>query len=105
MVSLGAETKPTSILEAMLLTQIFTVHISVTQLAYQMNSAKSVEVKSAMSKALNDSARTFSKLLERLDKHRSKVSQTVRVEHITIQEGGQAIVGNVNSKGRGANEN
>ena len=39
--------------------------------------------------------------VEALDKHRRKGQQTVVVEHVHVNDGGQAIVGNV-SAGRGA---
>ena len=38
--------------------------------------------------------------VEALKRYRSRGDQTVRVEHVTVNEGGQAIVGNVNHGGR-----
>ena len=46
----------------------------------------------------NKLARTFALHMEALDKHRGKGQQTVRVEHVTVNAGGQAIVGNVESR-------
>nr|WP_159713293.1 hypothetical protein [Geminicoccus flavidas] len=43
----------------------------------------------------NKLARTYATLVETLNRHRGKGQQTVRVEHVTVQAGGQAIVGNV----------
>ena len=40
-------------------------------------------------------------LLDALSKHRGKGQQVVRVEHVTVQAGGQAIVGNVTQGGGG----
>jgi hypothetical protein len=40
--------------------------------------------------------RTFAILTESLRAHRSGGKQTVTVEHVTVQAGGQAIVGTVN---------
>ena len=45
--------------------------------------------------------RTYSVLVETLNRHRGKGQQTVRVEHVTVQAGGQAIVGNVQTGGGG----
>jgi len=42
--------------------------------------------------------------LDTLKRYRSKGQQVVRVEHVTVNEGGQAIVGNVETGGRGSNE-
>jgi hypothetical protein len=39
--------------------------------------------------------RSFAALSEALDRHRGKGRQVVRVEHVTVQAGGQAIVGAV----------
>ena len=54
--------------------------------------------------ALNQASklsRTFSALLEALNRHRGKGQQKVTVEHVHVHSGGQAIVGNVNSPGGG----
>jgi hypothetical protein len=45
--------------------------------------------------------RSFAAQLEALDRHRGKGQQTVRVEHVTVQAGGQAIVGAVSHPGGG----
>ena len=39
--------------------------------------------------------------MEALKRYRNAGEQTVRVEHVTVNEGGQAIVGNVTHRGRG----
>ena len=50
----------------------------------------------------NRLSRTFAALVEALNRHRGKAGQqTVRVEHVTVNEGGQAIVGTVEQPGRG----
>lgn len=38
-------------------------------------------------------ARSFAEMAEAIDRRRGKGQQTVRVEHVTVQAGGQAIVG------------
>ena len=42
--------------------------------------------------------------VEALKRYRTGGEQTVRVEHVTVNEGGQAIVGNVTHGGRGSPE-
>jgi hypothetical protein len=37
----------------------------------------------------------FAQLVDTLNKHRGKGQQKVTVEHVTVQAGGQAVVGNV----------
>jgi hypothetical protein len=49
----------------------------------------------------NKLSRTFSTLLEGLNRHRGKGQQKVTVEHVHVHEGGQAIVGNVETQGGG----
>jgi hypothetical protein len=43
----------------------------------------------------NKLSRTYAMLLEALNRHRGKGQQKVTVEHVTVNAGGQAIVGNV----------
>ena len=45
--------------------------------------------------------RSFAALTDALNRHRGKGQQVVRVEHVTVQAGGQAIVGAVTQGGRG----
>ena len=49
----------------------------------------------------NKLSRTYSSLLEALNRHRGKGQQKVTVEHVHVYEGGQAIVGNVEAPGGG----
>jgi hypothetical protein len=49
----------------------------------------------------NKLSRTYAALLESLNRHRGKGAQKVTVEHVHVHEGGQAIVGNVESPGGG----
>jgi hypothetical protein len=49
----------------------------------------------------NKLMRSYASLVETLDKHRGKGQQVVRVEHVTVNAGGQAIVGAVSQGGRG----
>jgi len=51
----------------------------------------------------NKLSRTWATLLEALNKHRGKGQQKVTVEHVHVHQGGQAIVGNVETaRGVGA---
>jgi hypothetical protein len=47
----------------------------------------------------NKLSRTYAALLEALNRHRGKGQQKVTVEHVHVHQGGQAIVGTVNSGG------
>ncbi len=49
----------------------------------------------------NKLSRTYTALLEALNRHRGKGRQTVRVEHVHVHSGGQAVVGVVEPPGGG----
>ena len=55
-------------------------------------------------KAFNKLMRTFTAQMEALRKHRHGGKQTVTVQHVNVEDGGQAIVGTVEAGGRGADE-
>jgi hypothetical protein len=50
----------------------------------------------------NRLCRSYAALVEALDRHRGKGQQYVKVEHVHVHQGGQAIVGAVTQGGRGA---
>jgi hypothetical protein len=45
--------------------------------------------------------RTFVAQMEALNKYRNKGQQTIQVQHVNVNDGGQAIVGNINQGGGG----
>jgi hypothetical protein len=49
----------------------------------------------------NKLSRTYTNLLEALNRHRGKGQQKVTVEHVHVHEGGQAVVGMVETPGGG----
>ena len=51
--------------------------------------------------ALNKLARTYAMQMETFKRYRTGGQQKVVVEHVTVNEGGQAIVGAVTQGGRG----
>jgi len=53
----------------------------------------------------NKLSRTYSALVETLNRHRGKGQQKMTVEHVHVYEGGQAIVGNVETRGVGSHRN
>jgi hypothetical protein len=52
-------------------------------------------------RAFNQLARTFATQVEALKRYRTGGEQKVTVQHVTVNEGGQAIVGNVRKGGGG----
>ena len=86
---------PRDTAEALLLAQMAVVHQATMVMARRLNHTNNILQQDSAERALNKLGRTFVAQMEALKRYRSKVQQTVRVERVTVQEGGQAIVGNV----------
>jgi hypothetical protein len=95
----GIEPKDT--VEALLATQMAAVHSAMMSAAAGLAQAKFVEQQDSASMMLNKLARTFAAQIEALKRHRSAGEQTIKVEHVTVNEGGQAIVGIIHPQGGG----
>ena len=96
--------EPGDILEDMAAAQLVAAHHAAMQ-AYG-RAANPDQPFAVWRESLNQAnrlSRTFAAMLEALNRHRGKSGQqTVRVEHVTVNDGGQAIVGAVETGGRGA---
>ena len=97
------ELKPKGPIEVMLATHMGMVHVAMARAARRLARTNSTELAESYDKAFNRLARTFTIQMEAFRKHRNGGNQKVTVEHVTVNQGGQAIVGNV-SKGEGNNE-
>ena len=73
-------------------------------LARTLNHIENIPQQDSAERAFNKLARTFAAQMEALKRYRSAGQQTVRVEHVTVTEGGRAIVGNVSYGGSGHSE-
>ena len=91
--------KPRDQLEAMLATQMAAVHLATMTLARRLaevgGAPNSAPERDSLSSAFNKCARTFASQLEALKRHRAGGEQKVTMQHVSVNEGGQAIVGNV----------
>lgn len=96
--------KPKDAAEALLFTQMAATHQATLILAQRLNQAKNVPQQDSAERALNKLARSYASQMDTLKRYRSKGQQTVRVERVTVESGGQAVVGNVESGGRGREE-
>jgi hypothetical protein len=90
--------EPRDPLEAMLAAQMAATHNAIMTFARRLNHVDNIPQQDSAERALNKLARTFTTQLEALKK---VCDQTVGVEHVTVNEGGQAIVGNVSTGGGG----
>ena len=92
--------KPRDQVETMLGVQMAAVHLATIKAAAFLGSATNRENIEVSEKSLNRLARTYVAQMEGLKRYRSKGEQRVYVERVTVNEGGQAIVGPVSHGGR-----
>jgi hypothetical protein len=97
-----ASFKPADELESMLAAQLIACHNAAMECYRRaMHGEQSFAGRSENLSQANKLSRSFSTLLEALNRHRGKGQQKVTVEHIHVNKGGQAIVGNVATAGGG----
>jgi hypothetical protein len=100
-ISVVKDIKPEDQLGAMLGAQMGAVHTVTMTLANRLNNVDDIRQFDSAVRAFNKLARTFTMQLDALKRYRSKADQTVRVERVIVNDGGQAIVGTVNQGGGG----
>lgn len=96
---------PQDATEALIGAQMAAIHTSTMRFANLVAASPASSLAGgqleAFERNMNRLARTFAAQVEALKRYRSKGEQRVIVKHVTVREGGQAIVGNV---GRGGGE-
>ena len=98
-----AELEPRDAIEAMLISQMSVTHIAMTTLSERMTYQKTSDVRESLERSMTRLSRTYLAQMDAFKKYRSKAQQTVRVERVNVNDGGQAIVGDV-SHGRGVED-
>ena len=93
--------EPRDAVETLLAVQMAAVHKATIQVARRLKQVDTIQQQDSASTCLNKLARTFAMQVEALKKHRSTGEQTVNVKHLNVHPGGQAVVGNVSTGGRG----
>lgn len=93
--------QPRDELETMLAVQMGAVHAATMMMARRLNHVETIPQQDAAERALNKLARTFATQMETLKRYRTGGQQKVTVEHVTVNAGGQAIVGAVTHGGGG----
>ena len=91
--------EPRDQVEALLAVQMAAVQNAIMTFAHRLANVQNIPQQDSAERAFNKLARTFTAQVEALKRYRSRGEQTVRVEHVTVQAGGQAIVGNVTGGG------
>ncbi len=101
MISVIKGIEPRDQLEAMLGAQMAAVHMATMNFARRLNHVDNIPQQDAAEKAFNKLTRTFTSQMEALRKYRTGGEQKVTVKHVTVNEGGQAVVGNVTDNSGG----
>jgi len=90
-------TRPRDEFEGMLAAQIVATHNAAMEcFSRAMIEDQPFEGRRENLNLANKLTRSFTTLLEALDRHRGKGQQQITVEHVHVNRGGQAIVGTVN---------
>ena len=87
--------KPRDHLEAMLAMQMAAIHMASITLARRLAHVDSIPQQDSAERAFNKLTRTYAMQMEALKRYRTGGEQKVTVQHVSVSEGGQAIVGNV----------
>lgn len=100
--------QPSTEIEAVLACQMAATHFLAMELVVRARKADQIPQFDAAGNMAVRMLRTFTAQTEALTKLQKKHSQAVRVEHVHVHAGGQAVVGNVSRempRGRGDSEN
>jgi len=95
MLALIRAVEPKDELEAVLAAQMAAVHMATMTFARRLNHVDNIPQQDSASNAFNKLARTFAMQMEALKRYRTGGEQRVTVQHVTVNEGGKAIVGAV----------
>ena len=87
--------QPRDQVEAMLAAQMAAVHRATMTFARRLANIESIPQQDSAERAFNKLTRTFAAQMEALKRYRTGGEQKVTVQHVSVSEGGQAIVGNV----------
>jgi len=80
------------------------VHMTTMTFARRLNQVTNLPQQDSAERAFNKLARSFTTQMEALKRYRTGGQQKVTVEHVTVNAGGQAIVGTVEAGGGVANK-
>jgi hypothetical protein len=98
MVAAIAEIKPRDGVERMLSVQMAVTHVAMIRAGRSMAYASTLEQVKAHNNGYTKLARTYAAQMEALRKHRNGGKQTVVVQRVNVEDGGQAIVGAVQAE-------
>jgi hypothetical protein len=102
MLSIVKGIKPRDQVETMLAAQMAAIHQAMLTFARRLAHVETINQQDSAERALNKLALTFAIQMEALKRYRTGGEQKVTVQHVSVSEGGQAIVGNVTQAAHGA---
>jgi hypothetical protein len=105
MLAVIAGVEPRDEIEAMLAAQMAAVHTATMTFARRLAHVDNIPQQNSAERAFNKLARTFAAQMEALKRYRTGGEQKVTVQHVTVNEGGQAVVGNVSQTPGGGRRN
>jgi hypothetical protein len=94
--------QPRDQLEVMLAAQMAAVHMATMTSAQRLAHVENIPQHDSAERTFNKLTRTFATQMEALKRYRTGGEQKVTVQHVSVSEGGQAIVGNVTQAPREA---
>src|SRR5215208_1207657 len=97
MLAVIAGVEPRDEIEAMLAAQMAAVHRATMTFARRLNHVETIPQQDSAERAFTKLARTFAAQMEALKRYRTGGEQKVTVQHVTVNEGGQAVVGHVSA--------
>jgi len=98
MLSIIRDLAPRDPVERMLAVQMAATHVATIRSARWLGAIERIDQAQLHYTGYNKLARTFAAQIEALRKHRNGGKQTVVVQRVNVEEGGQAIVGVVGSR-------
>lgn len=87
--------KPNDHIEALIITQMVTTHNAIMRCFKIVANTESIDKMNLVFSSANKLLRSYAKQMEALSRYRSKGNQKIMVEHVHINSGGQAIIGNI----------
>ena len=94
-----AEIGPQDGIEAMLASQMLATHTVAMDAARRMHIADTLPKRDHYEKTFTKATRTFATQVETLKRHRTGGEKKVTVQHVTVADGGQAVIGAVTAGG------
>ena len=95
MISMVKSIRPRDAVEAMLVTQMVTVHVMAMRCAHHLANADDLAQHDSAARTLGRLARTFPAQIEALNRYRSQGEPAITVQNVSVGDGGNTIVGSV----------